>query len=112
MYRNAKEMIKTMTVPAIAVLASTDAGLWSNFPYMDYHDTVPQLVKYLSNTSGHLQSSEEPKGGFMAKYFKLEANTKLAEGIVFGHIARKILFRCPSRPWFPCLWEAYSIFLN
>ena len=94
---NAKEMIKTMTVPAIAVLAWTDVGLWSIFTYLYYHDTVPQLVEYLSDTSDNLQSSEEPKGGFMARYFNLEANKKLAEGIVFGLIARKVLFPLPFK---------------
>ena len=36
----------------------------------------------------------------MAKYFNLEANTKLAEGIVFGLIARKVLFPLPFKIMF------------
>ena len=93
-----KEMIKKMTLPAIAVLAWTDLGLWSIFTYLYYHDKVPKLVEYLSDTtSANFQNSDGPKSGFMAKYFDLETDTKLAEGIVIGALARKFLFPLPFK---------------
>lgn len=92
-------MIKKMTLPAIAVLAWTDLGLWSIFTYLYYHDKVPKLVEYLSkDTSVNLQApSDGQKSGFMAKYFNLETDTKLAEGIVIGALARKFLFPLPFK---------------
>ena len=94
-----KEMIKKMTLPAIVVLAWTDLGLWSIFTYLYYHDKVPKLVEYLSDTtSANLQTPPDgPKSGFMAKYFDLETDTKLAEGIVIGALARKFLFPLPFK---------------
>lgn len=95
-----KEMIKKMTLPAISVLAWTDLGLWSIFTYLYYHDKVPKLAEYLSDTtSENLQNSNSdgPKTGFMAKYFDLETDTKLAEGIVIGALARKFLFPLPFK---------------
>ena len=93
----AKETIKKMTLPAIAVLAWTDVGLWSIFTYLYYHDKVSHLVRYLSDNANNQSSSEETKGGVLAKYFDLQTDTKLVEGIAFGCIARKLLFPLPFK---------------
>ena len=95
----AKETIKRMTLPAIAVLAWTDVGLWSIFTYLYYHDKVSHLVEYLSDnsTDSNQSSHEGTKGGFLAKYFDLQTDTKLVEGIAFGCIARKLLFPLPFK---------------
>ena len=93
----AEAMIKKMTLPAIVVLAWTDVGLWSIFTYLYYHDKISHLVEYISDNSNNQSSSEETKGGFLAKYFDLQTDTKLVEGIAFGCIARKLLFPLPFK---------------